>query len=85
MLSLPLASPNPMTAKSLAGIAGATVVIAFDAVNQQFIGWTPSAPNDGFSIEGGQGYIVNDPETRNFALVGSRWTNQNEVRLQHLT
>ncbi len=32
----------------------------------------------GISIEGGQGYIVNVPEVRNFALVGSRWTNQNE-------
>jgi len=78
MLSLPLASPKPMTAKSLAGIAGATVVIALDAEHQRFIGWTPSAPNDGFSIEGGQGYIVNVPQTRNFAFVGSRWTNQTE-------
>ncbi len=78
MLSLPLASPKPMTAKSLAGISGATVVIALDAKNQQFIGWTPSAPNDGFSVEGGKGYIVNVPQPRNFAFVGSRWTNQTE-------
>ena len=76
MLSLPLASPKPMTAKSLAGITGATVVIAFDAENQSFIGWTPSAPNDGFSIEGGQGYIVNVPQARDFAFVGARWTNE---------
>ena len=79
MLSLPLASPKPMTAKSLAGIAGATMVIALDAENQRFIGWTPGAPNDGFAIEGGQGYIVNVPQTRNFAFVGSRWTNQTEA------
>ena len=79
MLSLPLASPKPMTAKSLAGIAGATVVIALDATNQSFIGWTPSAPNEGFPIEGGQGYIVNVPQPRNFAFVGSRWTNQTEA------
>ncbi len=76
MLSVPLASPKPMTAKSLAGMAGATMVIALDAKNQQFIGWTPSAPNDGFTIEGGQGYIVNVPQTRNFAFIGSRWTDQ---------
>ncbi|MCY4401942.1 MAG: T9SS type A sorting domain-containing protein [Candidatus Poribacteria bacterium] len=75
MLSLPLASPKPMTAKSLAGIAGATVVIALDAANQRFVGWTAAAPNDGFPIEGGQGYIVNVPQPRNFAFVGSRWTN----------
>ena len=78
MLSVPLATPTPMTAKSLAGIAGATMVIALDAENQQFIGWTPNAPNDGFAIEGGQGYIVNVPQTRNFAFVGSHWTNQTE-------
>ena len=76
MLSVPLSSPNPMTAKSLAGIAGATVVIALDAGNQRFIGWTPSAPDDGFSIEGGHGYIVNVPQARNFAFVGSPWTKQ---------
>ena len=76
MLSLPLASPKPMTAKSLAGITGATVVIALDAENQSFIGWTPSAPHDGFPIEGGQGYIVNVPQARDFAFVGARWTNE---------
>ena len=79
LLSLPLASPKPMTAKSLAGIAGATVVITIDAENQRFIGWTPSAPNDGFPIEGGQGYIVNVPQTRNFAFVGAPWTDQTEA------
>ena len=78
MLSLPLESPKQMTAKSLAGISGATVVIALDAESQSFIGWTPDAPNDGFPIEGGQGYIVNVPDTRNFAFVGSQWTNQNQ-------
>ncbi len=78
MLSLPLASPKPMTAKSLAGLAGATVVIALDAEKQSFVGWTPDAPNDGFSIEGGQGYIVNVPLPRNFAFVGSHWTNPTE-------
>lgn len=76
MLSLPLALPEPMTAKSLAGITGATVVIALDAEKQSFIGWTPSAPDHGFPIEGGEGYIVNVPEARNFAFVGSRWENQ---------
>ncbi len=79
MLSLPLASPEPMTAKSLAGIAGATIVIALDTDNQSFVGWTPSAPNDGFSIEGGKGYIVNVPQTRNFAFVGGRWTNRTQA------
>ena len=74
MLSVPLASPKPMTAKSLAEITGATVVIALDADNQRFIGWTPSAPNDGFPIEGGQGYIVNVTENRSFDFIGAPWT-----------
>ena len=78
MLSLPLTPPTPMTAKSLAGITGSTVVITLDAANQRFIGWTPSAPDNGFEIKGGQGYIVNVPQTRNFAFVGAPWTNQNE-------
>ena len=79
MLSVPLASPTPMNAKKLAGMAGATVVIALDAENQRFIGWTPDAPNDGFAIEGGQGYIVNVPQARDFVFVGSRWTNPTQA------
>ena len=79
MLSVPLAQPTPMNARTLAGIAGATAVITLDTTNQQFIGWTPRAPNDGFPIEGGKGYIVNVPAIRNFAFVGAQWTNQTEA------
>ena len=79
MISVPLAPPAPMTAKSLAGLTGATTVITLDTANQQFVGWTPTAPDDGFPIEGGNGYIVNVPETREFAFVGSEWTNQTET------
>ena len=71
MISVPLAPLTPMTAKSLAALTGATTVITLDTANQQFVGWTPSAPDDGFPIEGGKGYIVNVPETREFAFVGS--------------
>ena len=79
MISVPLAPPKPMTAKSLAALTGATTVITLDAERQEFVGWTPSAPNDGFSIEGGKGYIVNVPEARQFAFVGSQWTNETEA------
>ncbi len=79
MISVPLAPPKPMNAKSLAALTGATTVITLDAERQEFVGWTPSAPNDGFSIEGGQGYIVNVPEARQFAFVGSQWTNETEA------
>ncbi len=78
MISVPLAPPAPMTAKSLAGLTGATTVITLDAEKQEFVGWTPDAPDDGFAIEGGEGYIVNVPDTRQFAFVGSQWTNQTE-------
>ena len=40
--------------------------------------WTPGAPNDGFPIEGGKGYIVNVPQTRKFAFVGAPWTDPTE-------
>ncbi len=78
MLSVPLAATTPMNAKDLVALAGATTVITLDAENQRFIGWTPSAPDAGFSIEGGKGYIVNVPKARNFAFVGSQWTGQTE-------
>ena len=79
MISVPLAPPKPMTAKSLAALTGATTVIMLDAEKQEFVGWTPDAPADGFVIEGGQGYIVNVPEARQFAFVGSQWTNETEA------
>ncbi len=79
MLSVPLAPPTPMNAKSLVAMTGATTIIMLDAPSQRFIAWTPSAPNDGFPIEGGQGYIVNVPQTRNFAFVGAPWTDPTEA------
>ena len=79
MLSVPLAPPTPMTAKTLVALTGATTVITLDTATQQFVAWTPSAPDDGFPIEGGKGYIVNVPQDRNFAFVGAAWTNQTEA------
>ena len=79
MLSVPLAPPTPMTAKALVAMTGATTVITLDTATQKFVAWTPSAPDDGFPIEGGKGYIVNVPAPRNFAFVGSQWTNPTEA------
>ena len=78
MISVPLAPPKPMNAKTLAALTGATTVITLDTANQQFVGWTPDAPDDGFPVEGGKGYIVNVPQAREFAFVGAPWTNQME-------
>ena len=79
MLSVPLATPTPMTAKTLAAVTGATTIITFDRASQRFIAWTPSAPDDGFPIEGANGYIVNVPEARNFAFIGAPWTDPTET------
>ena len=79
MLSVPLAPIRPMSAKSLGAMTGATTVITLDSANQRFVGWTPGAPDDGFPIQGGKGYIVNVPEARNFAFVGAPWTDQTKA------
>ena len=79
MLSVPLAPIRPMSAKSLGALTGATTVITLDSANQQFVGWTPGSPNDGFPIQGGKGYIVNVPETRDFAFVGAPWTDRTKA------
>ena len=79
MLSVPLAPPTPMTAKSLVAMMGATTIIRLDATHQRFIAWTPGAPDNGFPIEGGHGYIVNVPQARNFAFVGASWTDPTET------
>ena len=76
MLSVPLTPPTPMHIKTLSAIAGATTVITLDTVTQEFVAWTPSAPDAGLPIEGGKGYIVNVPEARNFTFVGAQWTSE---------
>ena len=78
MLAVPLAPSTPMTAKSLVALTGATTVITLDAARQHFVAWTPNAPDDGFAVEGGKGYIVNVSQARNFAFVGAPWTDPTE-------
>jgi hypothetical protein len=57
----------------------ATVVIKLDEARQRFVGFTLDAPDDGFAIEGGKGYIVNVPEGKTVAVTGATWTNQPPV------
>ena len=85
MLSVPLKPTVHMTARSLAVKTGATTVITLDAANQQFVGWTPDAPDDGFSIEGGKGYILNLLKARDVVFTGTAWTNQMQVPAAPLT
>ena len=79
MLSVPLKPTVHMTARSLALKTGATTVITLDAANQQYVAWTPNAPDDGFPIEGAKGYIVNLPTARDIVFTGTGWTNQAQV------
>ncbi|MCY3551982.1 MAG: T9SS type A sorting domain-containing protein [Candidatus Poribacteria bacterium] len=79
MLSVPLKPTVQMTARSLALKTGATTIITIDAANQQYVAWTPNAPDDGFSIEGAKGYIVNLPTARDIVFTGTGWTNQTQV------
>ena len=79
MLSVPLKPKTPMTARSLAEMVGATTAIALDEARQKFIGWTPDAPDDGFPIEGGKGYIVNLLQPQQVTFVGAPWTTQTQV------
>ena len=74
MISLPLAPPTPMNAENLAELTGATTVITLDTAAQRFVGWTPDAPDAGFAIEGGKGYIVNVLQPRDVAFTGAAWT-----------
>ena len=76
MLSVPLKPTVHMTARTLAVKTGATVVIALNAANQRFIGWTQNAPDNGFPIEGAKGYIVNLPRARDVVFTGTGWTDQ---------
>ena len=76
MMSVPLMPEEPYTAKSLAEMLGATVVIQFDAGTQNFTGYTVADSGDGFGIEGGKGYIVNTPAGASVKFTGSAWDNQ---------
>ena len=75
MISLPLKPAAPYTARAFAEQLGATTVIRINTQSQQFEGFTPDAPDDGFAIDGGQGYIVNVTEDKQIAFVGAAWTN----------
>jgi hypothetical protein len=79
MVSLPLKPITPYTARSFAEMLSATVVIKLDEKRQRFVGFTLDAPDDGFQIEGGKGYIVNVPEAKVVAFTGAAWTNQPPV------
>jgi len=76
MISLPLEPVTPYTARSFAEEISATVVIKYDEAQGRFMGFAPGHPGDGFSIEGGKGYIVNVPAGGTVTFTGAAWTNE---------
>ena len=76
MISIPLMPAEPYTAKSLAEMLGATIVIRLDVEAQSFVGYTVADEGDGFGIDGGQGYVVNTPEGGMVKFTGHAWDNQ---------
>ena len=76
MISLPLMSNVPYTARSFIEKLGATVIIEFDPSVSSFIGFTANSSGDGFSIEGGKGYIVNVITPKVVRFTGRAWENR---------
>ena len=75
MISLPLMPNEPHTARSFMAKIGATTVIELDSAMQQFLGFTANSTGNGFSIEGGMGYIVNVTTPKIVGFTGSAWQN----------
>ena len=75
MISLPLMPDKPYTARSFMEKTGVTTVIEFNAATQRFIGFTANSTGNGFSIDGGKGYIVNVPTPKVISFTGSAWNN----------
>ena len=79
MISMPLMPKEPYTAKSLAAMLEATLVIRLDTATQRFIAYTTVDEGTGFSIDGGKGYIVNAPTGGMVTFTGTAWDNQPEA------
>ena len=54
MISLPLMSDEPYTARSFMEKLGAPIVIEYDSSVSSFIGFTANSSGDSFPIEGGR-------------------------------
>ena len=78
MISIPLMPAEPYTAKSLAAMLGASVVIKLDASKQSFIAYSAAEEGDGFGIDGSRGYIVNTPTGGVVTFTGTAWQKQSD-------
>ena len=79
MISIPLMPEEPYTAKSLAAMLEATLVIRLDLATQSFSAYTTVDEGIGFSIDGGKGYILNTPTGGIVTFTGTAWDNQSDT------
>ena len=79
MVSLPLMPATPHTARSFMEKTGATTIIEYDTAGGKFMGFTANSTGNGFSIEGGKGYIVNVPAPKTVRFTGSAWQNTSPI------
>jgi hypothetical protein len=75
MVSVPLKPIEPYNARSFAEELAATVVIRYNEATRRYVGFTPQAPDDGFDIEAGEGYIVNVLKPTEVEFMGTIWGN----------
>ena len=76
LISVPLMPEEPYKAKTLGEMLGATIVIRYDTVEQTYFAYVVTDITDGFTIEGGEGYIVNVPIGKTVTFTGTAWENQ---------
>ena len=76
MISLPLMSAVPYTTRSFMEKLGATVIIEYNPSVGSFIGFTANSSGEGFTIEGGKGYIINVTKPKVVRFTGWAWENR---------
>ena len=79
MISVPLKPTAPYTARSLMNALSATVLVQYNIQTGRFEGFTAEAPDNGFEIKGGHGYIANVPQAQTFTFTGAMWTNRSSA------
>ena len=75
MISVPLKPVVPYTARSLMTALSSTMLIQYNTQTRRYEGFTADAPDNGFEIRGGHGYIVNVPQAQTFTFTGRAWAN----------
>lgn len=77
VVSLPLKPREVYTAKTFSDLLNATLVVRYDSPSQEYIAYVAADDTDeGFTIEGGRGYIVNTPDPTTVDFIGTAWSNQ---------